>query len=56
MLVALAVELVKIGLEAAAEFNGGTAGPFEIHQCAHVDGPTQRKGKTKKASRKKSAK
>jgi len=46
-------EVVKAGLFAAAEFDGGTAGPYEIHA---MDLASSKTARTKKPASKKAKK
>lgn len=45
-------EVVKAGLLAAAEFDGGTAGPYEMHSMDLIDAKPSRKRVAKKAVKK----
>jgi ATP-dependent HslUV protease subunit HslV len=45
-------EVVKAGLHAAAEFDGGTAGPYEIHSMDLLDAKAGKRGPTKKLTKK----
>jgi hypothetical protein len=45
-------EVVKAGLQAAAEFDGGTAGPYEMHSMDLIGAKAGRKAAVKKAGKK----
>ena len=45
-------EVVKAGLQAAAEFDGGTAGPYEMHSMDLIGAKAGKKVAVKKAGKK----